>query len=121
MANISPTIKINISRTPCITKNISVGASFSPMEVAEPKHLFQEFCDIFAWSYKEMPILDPTIIEHHIDTWTNASPICQKKYPMHLTKVLAIKVEIDKLCQAEFIFPIEYTPWVCNPIIVTKK
>lgn len=34
MANIPPTIKIEISYTPCIMENINVGASFSPTELA---------------------------------------------------------------------------------------
>ena len=36
-------------------------------------------------------------------------PIWQKQHPMHPTKESIIKAEINKLHQAEFIFPIEYT------------
>ena len=59
-----------------------------------------------------MPDLDPTIVEHHIDTWPDAPPIQQKKHPMHPAKAMAIKYEIDKLCEAKFIFPIKYISWV---------
>ena len=52
MANISPTLKIGISRTPVVTENISVGGSYLSTKVEELKLLFQEFHDIFAWSYK---------------------------------------------------------------------
>ena len=48
MANISPTIKINISTNPEIVEEIMLGASCSPDEVDAYKALFQEFCDIFA-------------------------------------------------------------------------
>ena len=41
MANISPTLKINISLTPMVTENISVGESYSSTKVAELKLLFQ--------------------------------------------------------------------------------
>ena len=61
MANISPTIKINISTNSEIVEEIMLGASCSPKEVAAYKALFQEFCDIFAWSYTEMLSLDPSI------------------------------------------------------------
>jgi hypothetical protein len=36
-------------------------------------------------------------------------------------EAMAIKVEIDKLRQAKFNFPIEYTSWVSNLTPVTKK
>lgn len=75
MAKISPTIPINISLTSSVIENISVGASYSPTEITNLKHLFQEVRDIFAWAYTKMPNLDPTIMEHHIDTWLDAPSI----------------------------------------------
>ena len=68
-----------------------------------------------------MPGLDPTIMEHHINICPDAPPIWQKQHLMHLAKAMAIKSEINKLQQAKFIFPIEYTSWVSNLIPITKK
>ena len=86
-----------------------LGSSCSPEEVDAYTALFQEFCDIFAWSYTEMPDLDPSIVEHHIDTWPDVAPICQKQRPIHPSKVAAVKAEIEKLCTVGFIYPIAYT------------
>jgi len=41
MANIPPTIKVDISVTPGVTENRLIGASCSPEEVAAYKALFQ--------------------------------------------------------------------------------
>ena len=79
MANISPTIKINISTNPEVVEEIMLGASYSPKEFSSYKALFQEFHNIFSWSYTEMPELDPSIMEHHIDTWPNVAPVCQNQ------------------------------------------
>ena len=68
MANISPTIKINIFDTQGIEENITLGAHFTPEEIEAYTKLFKEFSDFFSWSYSEMPRLDPAIVEHHIDT-----------------------------------------------------
>ena len=68
-----------------------------------------------------MTSTDPTIVKHHINMLPNATPIPQKQRPMHPAKAMAIKSKIDKLWKAEFIFPIEYTSWVSNPIPITKK
>ena len=97
------------------------GASFSQEEVDSYTTLFQEFRDIFAWSYNEIPGLYPSIMEHHIDTWLDVAPICQKQWPIHPSKVAAVKAEIEKLRITGFIYPIAYTTWVSNPIPVNKN
>ena len=68
-----------------------------------------------------MPGLDPSIFKHQIDTWPYVAPIRQKKCPLHPSKYVDIKYEIDKLHTIEFIYPIAYTSWVSNPIPVDKK
>jgi hypothetical protein len=68
-----------------------------------------------------MPGLDSSIIEHRIDTWPDITPVRQKQCPLHPSKEVAIKAEIDKLCTAGFIYPITYTSWVSNPVPVNKK
>ena len=73
MANISPTIKIDISDKPGVEENITLGAQCTLEEIEAYTKLFKEFCDIFTWSYSEMPGLDPAIVEHHIDTWPDAN------------------------------------------------
>ena len=52
MANLSPTIPINISHDPGKVKNVYIGAGCSPDEIKEYTELFKEFCDIFSWSYE---------------------------------------------------------------------
>ena len=98
-----------------------LGASYSPEEVVAYKALFQELCDIFTWSYTEILGLDPSIMEHHINTWTDVAPICQKQRPIHPSKVAAVKAEIKNLRTISFIYPIAYTTWVSNPVPVNKK
>ena len=121
MVNIFPTIKINISTNSEIIEQIMMGASCSPKEVDAYKALFQEFHEIFTWSYIEMPSLDPSIMEHHIDTWPDVVPVCQKQQPIHPSEAVAIRAEIEKLRTGDFIYPIAYTTWVSNPVPMNKK
>ena len=60
MANLSPTIPINISRDPGKVENVYIGASCSLDEIKEYTELFKEFHDIFACSYEEMPCITKT-------------------------------------------------------------
>ena len=82
--------------------------------------IFHEFHDIFAWSYTEIPGLDPSIVEHRIDTCLDVVLVLQKKRHIHPSKAPPVKSEIEKLRKACFIYPIAYTTWVSNPIPVNK-
>ena len=66
MKNISATIPINISINPDVVENICIDANYSPKEIAIYTTLFKEFCDVFSWSYEEMPGIDPSIVEDEI-------------------------------------------------------
>jgi hypothetical protein len=75
MVTIAETIPINISRNPGVVENVFVGADFSPKEIQIYTNLFKEFRDVFAWSYEEMPGINPKIVEHKITTYPDAKPV----------------------------------------------
>jgi hypothetical protein len=102
-------------------ENVHIGASCSTDEVHEYKSLFQEFCDVFSWSYEEMPGIDPDIIVHEIKTYPDAKPIRQRLLPVHPCKAAAIKLEVEKLLKVGFIYPVALTDWVSNLVPVNKK
>jgi hypothetical protein len=121
LSNISPTMPIDISVKPGIVENVHIGASCSPTEIITYTSLFKEFWDIFAWSYEEMPGIDPTIIVHEIKTYPRAKPVRQHLYPVHPCKAAAIKLEVEKLIKVSFIYPVALTEWVSNPVPIDKK
>ena len=77
LGNISRTVPIDISVKLGIFENIHIGASYTENELQTYKALFQEFRDVFAWSYEEMPGIDPAIVVHEIKTYSNAKPVRQ--------------------------------------------
>eukprot|EP00253_Pinus_taeda_P011743 PITA_11743 len=68
-----------------------------------------------------MPDIDPSIVVHEIHTYPGAKPVRQRLRPMHPRKAAAIKVEVEKLLKASFIYLILITNWVSNIVPVTKK
>ena len=76
---------------------------------------------MFAWSYEEIPGIDPSIVIHEIKTYPDTKPICQRLRQIHPRKSAAIKEEVEKLLRAGFIYPIPLTDWVSNIVPVTKK
>ena len=73
MVNIFPTIKIDISTNSEIFEEIMLGASCSLEEFYAYTDLFQ--LHNFTWSYTKIPSLDPSIVEHHIDTRLYVAPM----------------------------------------------
>ena len=121
LGNISRTIPIDISVKPRIDENIHVGASCTDDEIQLYKALFQEFCDVFAWSSEEMLGIDPVIVVHEIKTYPDAKPVRQRLRQIHPRKAAAIKAEVEKLLKAGFIYLISLTDWVSNIVPVNKK
>jgi hypothetical protein len=121
LRNISPTIPLDISVKPGIVENVHIGASCSSNEIITYTSLFKEFHDIFDWSYEEMLGIDPAIIIHEIQTYTDAKPIRQCLRPVHPYKEAAIKLEVEKLLKAEFIYSVALTDWVSNLVPIEKK
>jgi hypothetical protein len=72
MESIAKMIPMDISKTPDIMKNVFIGEYHSPKEIQIHIDLFKEFCDVFTYSYEEMPGIDPRIVEHEITTYRNA-------------------------------------------------
>jgi hypothetical protein len=121
METIAETISINISRTFGIMENVFIGADCSPEEIQIYIDIFKEFCDVFSWSYEEIPGIDPKIVEHEITTYPDAKPIRQKLHPVNPRKEAVIKVEVEKMIKDSFIYPIHLTQWVSNLVSVNKK
>ena len=96
MANLSPTIPINIYRDPGKVENVYIGSGCSLDEIKEYTELFKEFHDIFAWSYEEIPSIEPHIVEHEIKMYLDAKPVRQRLHAMNPIKALAMKAEIEK-------------------------
>ena len=72
IANLSPTIPINIYHDRGNIENVYIQDGYSPNEIKEHTKLFKDFCDIFAWSYEEILGIDPHIVEHEINTYLDA-------------------------------------------------
>ena len=78
LCNITKNMPVDISVKPGVLENISIGENSSYEEFNTYTTLFKEFRDVFAWTYEEMPRIDPSIVVHEIKTYPNAKPFHQK-------------------------------------------
>jgi hypothetical protein len=121
LSNISPTIPLDISIKPRIIDNVHIRALCSSDEIVTYTYLFKEFHDIFAWSYEEMPSIDPKIVIHEIKTYPDSKPVWQHLCPVHPHKAATIKLEVEKLPKAGFIYLVAFTDQVSNLFPIDKK
>ena len=75
LCNITKTMPVEISVKPWISEKIYIGQNSSPEEVQSYTTLFKEFSDVFAWTYEEIPGIDPSIVVHEIKTYLGAKPV----------------------------------------------
>ncbi|XP_050233002.1 uncharacterized protein LOC126681503 [Mercurialis annua] len=83
--------------------------------------LLIEFRDCFAWSYEEMPGLDPDIAEHKLPLKSGFRPFRQPPRRMSREVDTLIQDEIKRLEDAKFIREAQYTEWLSNIVPVMKK
>jgi hypothetical protein len=102
-------------------KLVKIGATLSSQESEKLIFLLKEYKDVFAWSYEDMPGIDPEILQHKIPLHPEAKPVKQKLRRMRPDWVLKIKEEVTKQINAGFLIVTEYPQWVANIVPVPKK
>ncbi|KAA0043405.1 hypothetical protein E6C27_scaffold1639G00040 [Cucumis melo var. makuwa] len=70
---------------------------------------------------EEMPRLDPKVAVHHLAIKPRYQPIMQAQRRLRLELIPQIKVEVNKLIEAGFIFEVKYPTWIANIVPVRKK
>jgi len=77
-------------------KEIKIGALLDATVKKRVIELLREYVDIFAWSYKDMPGLDPDVVEHRLPRKPECPLVKQKFRRSHPDMALKIKEEVRK-------------------------
>ena len=102
-------------------REIRIGSSLSSDERSELIDLLRSYLDVFAWSYEDMPGLDPTIVQHHLPILPHARLVKQKLRRLHPRWSFQVKEEIQKQLSVGFLSVFEYPEWLANVVPVPKK
>ncbi|KAL2937526.1 Transposon Tf2-6 polyprotein [Bienertia sinuspersici] len=84
-------------------------------------NLLKEYRDVFAWSYKEMPGLDPKVAAHRLAIKKGVSPKKQPRRHFRPELIPEIEAEVNKLIDAGLIREVKYPTWIANIVPVRKK
>ena len=101
-------------------KEVNVGTGMTAPIRQGLVTLLEEYQDIFAWSYQDMPGLDLDIVQHKLPLNPRSSPVKQKLRRMRPEMSFKIK-EVRKQFDAGFLAVARYPEWVANIVPVLKK
>nr|GLL33643.1 uncharacterized protein LOC109150426 [Ipomoea trifida] len=83
--------------------------------------LLNEYIDVFAWMYKEMPCLDPNVVVHRFAVKKACHPVKQTQRPFCPKPVPINEREVNKLIEARFIREVKYPTSISSIVPVHKK
>ena len=83
--------------------------------------LIQKYRDVFAWTYDEMPGLDPRLVVHSLNVDPGVRLVVQPARVFHTEVEAQIIQEVKKLLTVGFIKPIQHPKWLSNIVLVKKK
>ncbi|KAL6321576.1 hypothetical protein AAG906_024569 [Vitis piasezkii] len=81
-------------------REIRIGSSLSPDERSRLIDLLRSYLDVFAWSYEDMPGLDPTIVKEEIQKQLSVGFLSVVEYPEWLANVVPVPKKDGKHCRA---------------------
>ena len=99
------TVNVGTEKDPRL---VQIGSTLSSEERERLVALLKDFKDVFAWSYEDMPGIDPEIVQHWIPLDPEARPVKQKLRRIRPDWALKIKEEVTKQINVGFLLVSEY-------------
>ena len=89
-------------------KPIFISSQLTVQENEQLVTVLKEYMDVFAWTYDEMPGLDPGLVIHALNVDPRVKPIIQPARVFHTDVETQITQEVKKLLTVGFIKPIQH-------------
>eukprot|EP00253_Pinus_taeda_P006434 PITA_06434 len=100
-------------------RTLKINSYLSTSQEKELCSLLRNHLDAFAWRYKEMKGVHPSICTHHIYIKEDCKPFRQPQRKMNPALKDIVKEELQKLLDVGFIYPISDSKWYL--VLVPKK
>ena len=113
--------EINLGAELGSQKPIFISSQLTIQENEQLVTLLKEYIEVFAWTYDEMPGLDPGLVVHALNVDLRVKPVIQPARIFHTDVETQITQEVKKLLAAGFIKPIQHPKWLSNVVPVKKK
>ena len=91
-----------------LPKPIFISSQLIAQEIERFVALLKRYVDVFAWTYDEMPGLDPGLVVHSLNVDPGVKPVFQPAKVFHTEVEAQITQEVRKLLAARFIKLIQH-------------
>ncbi|XP_057452760.1 uncharacterized protein LOC130744605 [Lotus japonicus] len=99
---------------------LKIGSTLSKEQEDRLVELLKNNLDLFAWTIKDVPGIDPNVISHHLSIRPGAKPVIQARRRMGEERDKAVQIETQKLLEGKFIREVQYPTWLANVVMVRK-
>ena len=110
--------EINLGAELGSQKPVFISSQLTIQEKEQLVTLLKEYINVFAWTYDEMPGLDPGLVVHTLNVDLGVKPVIQPARVFHTDVETQITQEVKKLLAVGFIKPIQHPKWLSH---VKKK
>ncbi|XP_057417975.1 uncharacterized protein LOC130712123 [Lotus japonicus] len=97
---------------------LKIGSTLSKEQEDRLVELLKNNLDLFAWTIKDVPGIEPNVISHHLSIQQGAKPIVHARRRMGEEKDKAVQIETQKLLEGKFIREVQYPTWLANVVMV---
>ena len=104
-----------------LSKTVLVGVHLTEKEKKKVVECLKRNKDVFAWSHKDIPGVDPEEAEHCLNIDPSYPPVRQKQRRFAPERNKVISDEVDRLLEIDAIEPCQYPRWLSNVVVVKKK
>ncbi|RVW82222.1 hypothetical protein CK203_050770 [Vitis vinifera] len=101
-------------------RELRIGSICLQMREIASSSLLRSYLDVFAWSYEDMPGLDPSIVQHRLPLLPHARPVKQKLRRLHPLELAGERGD-QKQLSVGFLSVVEYPEWLANVVPVPKR
>ncbi|KAL3686421.1 hypothetical protein R1sor_008995 [Riccia sorocarpa] len=113
--------KLDISVNEIEPRYVNISNNIPIEQLPTFQELFQEYRDIFAYTYCELLGVHPSRCQHRIPLRADARPYLAKPYRLNPQFGVLVRKELDKLLECNFIYPSEESEWASPILVVPKK
>ena len=90
-------------------KYVNLGVDCTIEEVDQYISLFNEYIDVFSWTYDDLKSYDKIVFQHIIPLREEEKPVKQKIRMMNPKLKPLVKIELEKLKKEGIIYPIRHS------------
>ncbi|XP_020413816.1 uncharacterized protein LOC109947629 [Prunus persica] len=101
-------------------RRVRIGTRLTPALRTQFIDFLRHHSEVFAWSYEDMPGIDPEIISHKLSISPAYKPVRHKRRSYDAERYGAMRTEVDKLQTIGFIREATYPVWLTNSVMVRK-